>query len=117
MGKPVRPVHCHDLDIMAQTIFGQARSEPMAVKIAAARTILDLWLDEGTPETISEVCLEKGRFSCWAFDHPGLAELHDVGPYDVDYCEALAAAATVLADDLHAAVRAREVMNEETKDG
>lgn len=57
-----------DLDTMARTVFGEARGESDAGKIAVAHVILNRAKVPGKTwwgDTIAEVCHKPWQFSCW----------------------------------------------------
>jgi len=70
------PASGKDIDILARTIFGEARSEIWEGQIAVAwairnRVVMDLWSDKKRDwwgEGWAEVCLKKWQFTCWQ-DH------------------------------------------------
>lgn len=59
-----------DLEILAKTIFGEARGEykkingGLASLIAIGNVILNRFKKEGN-KTVKEICLKKYQFSCW----------------------------------------------------
>jgi N-acetylmuramoyl-L-alanine amidase len=65
----------HDLDILARTIYGEARGEfakygPSAL-IAVANVIINRWKRGGKyGKTITEVCFKPKQFSCWDVNDP-----------------------------------------------
>ena len=72
-----------DLDILARTLWGEARGESLAGQIAVAWTIrnrveMDLHND-GKPDWWGEgyagICLKKYQFSCWNKNDPNYAYL------------------------------------------
>ena len=93
-----------DIQILARTLYGEARGESWAGKVAVAwvvrnRAELDLHND-GKPdwwgEGIAGVCLKPWQFSCWNADDPNRDKLLKVTPADPFFRECLAAAAAVL---------------------
>jgi len=90
-----------DIDILAKTIFGEARGEPLAGQIAIGwvvinRATIDLKGD-GKPdwwgEGIRGVCLAPWQFSAWNPDDPNRALLDRITTRDptFHYCYAVAA--------------------------
>ena len=72
-----------DQDILARTIYGEARGEGQAGMVAVANTILNrhaLW--DKHPHfghgTIESVCLAPWQFSCWNENDPNLPKLKAV---------------------------------------
>ena len=68
----------HDLDLLARTIYGEARGEfakygPAAL-IAVGNVIVNRWKRRGKFGcTLAEVCLKSKQFSCWNEDDPNRA--------------------------------------------
>lgn len=55
-----------DIDILARTIYGEARGEPWEGKIAVAWVVRNRAERGGWwGDTIREVCLKPWQFSCW----------------------------------------------------
>lgn len=56
-----------DLDILARTIFGEARGEPYEGMVAVGRTIANRWKSDKWygAEFIAEVCQMPWQYSCW----------------------------------------------------
>lgn len=73
-----------DINILARTLYGEARGEyassgPAAL-IAIANVILNRLKKGGRfGNTISQVCLKPKQFSCWNENDPNLALLKDEG--------------------------------------
>ena len=65
----------HDLDILARTLYGEARGEygtsGPAAFIAIGNVIMNRF-QRGGPygKTITEVCLKARQFSCWNSNDP-----------------------------------------------
>jgi len=86
-----------DLDIAARTIWGEARGEPDAGKIAV------MWVIRNRAEvggwwgdTVKDVCLKKWQFSCWNSDDPNRAKIEALSKDSPDYRHCVAIAAQVL---------------------
>lgn len=67
----------HDMEIMAKTIFGEARGESEEGQIAVACCILNRfkfgrWY---AGKTIAETCQKPWQFSCWNPNDPNRAKL------------------------------------------
>jgi len=64
----------HDLDILARTLYGEARGEyPQsgpAGLIAVANVIVNRFKKGGFGQTITEICLKPRQFSCWNTNDP-----------------------------------------------
>ena len=90
-----------DQDIMARTIFGEARGESHEGKLAVANVILNrfsLWDSHphfGTG-TIESVCLAPWQFSCWNENDPNLAIIKAVSFSDPVFAECLQIASDAL---------------------
>lgn len=67
-----------DLDIMARTIYGEARGQPYEGKKAVAHVILNRLLRYVNDNTISKVCLRHLQFSCWNRGDPNVVTLQTV---------------------------------------
>ena len=90
-----------DLDVMARTLFGEARGEPLEGKIAVAWVIRNRadhpgWWGSG----IAGVCKQDRQFSCWNENDPNRAKLLAGTPKDEMFRECLAAVAAVLSDNV-----------------
>lgn len=93
-----------DIDIMARTIWGEARGEPHEGMQAVACVILSRVFDaKGRwPDTPAEVCLQPYQFSAWNKSDVNRPKLAGVGLQDAKFreCYAIAAAAVAgLIDD------------------
>lgn len=91
-----------DIEILARTLYGEARGEPWEGKIAVAwvvrnRVETDIHSD-GKPDWWGEgyeaVCLKPAQFTCWS-DH-NRAALESVTPDDPVFRDCLAASAAVM---------------------
>lgn len=54
-----------DAQLLALTIYGEARGEPIEGRIAVASVIRNRLLAKHFGATYREVCLQKWQFSCW----------------------------------------------------
>jgi spore germination cell wall hydrolase CwlJ-like protein len=74
-----------DVDILARTIWGEARGEGKLGREGIAAVVLNR-LKRGQPDrfgaTIADVCLTPQQFSCWNSDDPNLAKLKRVDETD-----------------------------------
>lgn len=75
-----------DLDIMALTLYGECRGEPLAGQTGVAWVIKNRWLHPGwwsrnrdgiNDDTIAAVCLDPWQFSCWNPSDPNRKKLDD----------------------------------------
>lgn len=90
-----------DLDVMARTIWGEARGEPLEGKLAVAWVIKNRadhpgWWGHG----LAGVCRQPWQFSCWNADDPNRAKLIGVTARDEMFRESLMVAAGVLSGNL-----------------
>jgi spore germination cell wall hydrolase CwlJ-like protein len=67
----------HDMEIMAKTIFGEARGEPEEGQIAVACCILNRFKSGRwyAGKTIAETCQKPWQFSCWNKNDPNAKKL------------------------------------------
>ena len=92
-----------DLDILARTIFGEARGESFEGKMAVAHVVInrvnrrhsDRWA------TIAQACLDYRQFSCWLEEDPNIALITDVDVNDPVFRECLLAGLSALAPRAH----------------
>lgn len=56
--------------LMALTVYGEARGEPIEGKIAVAHVINNRIQDNRWPDTLIGVVLQPKQFSCWNDDDP-----------------------------------------------
>ena len=89
-------------DILARTLWGEARGESLAGQIAVAWTIRNRVFDGKAKSWWGEgydgVCLKPWQFSCWNKNDPNYAYLSGVKPIPgAQYVQALNAADQVMA--------------------
>lgn len=84
----------HDLDILARTIYGEARGEPFEGRIAVGRIIINRWQSGRwfAGKTIAETCRKPWQFSCWNASDPNRAKLSAISPTDPTMQECIRAA-------------------------
>jgi N-acetylmuramoyl-L-alanine amidase len=72
-----------DLDVLARTIFGEARGEPYEGKWGVGRTIVNRWRSKKWfgGESIAEVCQRPFQYSCWNEGDPTRQRMVDAS-YD-----------------------------------
>ena len=78
------------IDILARTIWGEARGEPAGGMAAVASVIMNRvahprWWGTDVPS----VCEKRWQFSCWNMDDPNRAKLLAVTPVDPQFRIAL----------------------------
>lgn len=56
----------NDLQLLAQTVYGEARGEPYIGQVAIAAVVLNRLEDERFPDTVSGVIYQPGAFTCVA---------------------------------------------------
>ncbi len=88
-----------DMDILARTIWGEARSEPREGRIAVAHVAFNRLYDTRWPNEadMAGVCLQSLQFSCWNTTDPNrtmMARLSMADPM-LQECMAIAWAAFV----------------------
>lgn len=86
----------YDFDILARTIYGEARGEPWIGKVAVAHVVLNRMNDPRWPNTVAEVCLQRKQFSCWNPDDPMRPKVLAVDGATIPFQECLWAAYSVL---------------------
>jgi N-acetylmuramoyl-L-alanine amidase len=86
------------LDVMARTIFGEARSEPWEGKLAVGWVIQNRATQGGWwGSTVPAVCRKARQFSCWNPTDPNRLRCERVGLRDdTMFRQCVAAAACVL---------------------
>jgi len=106
------PVIMNDVEILARTIYGEARGEKIPGKEGIANVILNrvrkaksrggnYWWGS----TVHEVCLKKWQFSCWNINDPNRAKLLQVSAGNRTYQTCLRIARRAIAGTLKDATR------------
>lgn len=91
----------HSLDVLARTLWGEARGEGEQGMQAVACVVLNRAAKKGwMGKTVAEVCLKPWQFSCWNADDPNREKLLKVGPADPQFKIALQVATDALAGRL-----------------
>ena len=67
----------HDMEIMAKTIFGEARGETREGQVAVACCILNRFKSKKwfSAKTIAGVCQKPWQFSCWNKNDPNAQKI------------------------------------------
>jgi N-acetylmuramoyl-L-alanine amidase len=67
----------NDLDVLARTIWGEARGEPQEGRVAVARVILNRFNSKKWfgAKTIAATCQKPWQFSCWNVNDPNRAKM------------------------------------------
>lgn len=88
-----------DLDIMARTVWGEARGESREGKLAVAWVIMNRQMAGKwyAGEYISQTCQKARQFSCWNREDPNRALLTKLALRDSTFRECVWAAAAALA--------------------
>lgn len=86
-----------DLDVMARTIWGEARGQDLGGKIGVAWVIKNRadnpgWWGKG----VADVCKQPWQFSCWNENDPNRQKLIGVTPQNEMFRDCLMVAAAVL---------------------
>lgn len=89
-----------DIDILARTLWGEARGEGLVGMEAVACVILNRKRDQRWPDTIASVCQQPHQFSCWNLTDPNRLKIDDVDHNDPAFTRAYAIAAMAVADML-----------------
>ena len=66
-----------DLEVLARTIYGEARGESYPGKLAVGKTIVNRAADPRWPDRIKDVCVQPYQFSCWLNGDPNRQRLLD----------------------------------------
>ena len=81
------------IDILARTIWGEARGEGVIGMTAIAHVVLNRVEHSGWwGSDVISVCLKTFQFSCWNSDNPNRNKLINVDQSDKQFSEALAIA-------------------------
>lgn len=89
-----------DLDVLARTIYGEARGEPPIGQRAIAHVILNRTLRPGRfGFGVIGVCLKRAQFSCWNDEDPNRLTIMSVQYTAPQFLRCVAAAAGALAGE------------------
>ena len=70
------PSILEDIDILARTLYGEARGETVAGRIAVAWTVVNrVKANSWWGKTIKDVCLYPWQYSCWNKNDPNMPKL------------------------------------------
>lgn len=89
-----------EIDILARTIWGEARGQGVEGMAAVAAVILNRVRDPRWPNTVRGVILQPKQFSMWTAGDPNGAQAMKAGPETPMFPEALAVAAAALSGAL-----------------
>jgi len=100
-GEPAMADHV-DVDVLARTLWGEARGEGRAGMEAVACVILNRAdkRQKRWPNQVAEVCQQRLQFSCWNPNDPNLARLRRVEASDPTFKIALEVAGIAVAGNL-----------------
>ena len=104
--EPSTPEIDEDIDIMARTLWGEARSEDVQGMQAVACVIMNryrenIWYSKHNGEhSIKAVCLKPMQFSCWNDNDPNAEMCAKVDTKDRRFVQALEIAAAAKAGKL-----------------
>lgn len=93
------PLTYADADVLARTIYGEARSEPFAGQVAVATVILNRWRSGKwfSRPTLAATCQLPGAFSAWLDNDPNKPKMLGVGLDDQWFQQAWSAGLSALA--------------------
>jgi N-acetylmuramoyl-L-alanine amidase len=97
----MRPPDDHDFEIMARTIFGEARGEPVTGQIAVAHVIINRWRSGKwfAAPSLAGVCVKRLQFSCWNSSDPTYRRLITASTTELAPFEAIARHAVANPDE------------------
>lgn len=89
------------VDVLARTIWGEARGEGIAGMQAVASVVINRATRGGWwGADVVSVCRKPYQFSCWLRTDPNLVQLLAVGPDDARFAQAIQIAAQAVAGAL-----------------
>ncbi|HVO17344.1 MAG TPA: cell wall hydrolase [Alphaproteobacteria bacterium] len=82
-----------DVDVVARTLYGEARGQPLDGIVAVASVVMNRARRGAYGATPAEVCLRPWQFSCWNARDPNRAIIERVQPgtFLFDVCRLVAA--------------------------
>jgi len=83
----------HDRDILARTLFGEARANDVDDAQAIASVILNRVNYKNWPNKVADVCLQPWQFSCWNQNDPNRDRILQASGAWWEDCKAIAAMA------------------------
>lgn len=85
--KRLSPKEQEDIDLIARTVYGEARGEQSSRALQAiAHVILNRMRDKNNwPSSIKEVILQKEQFSCWNEKDPNFYKIQSVSFNNKDF--------------------------------
>lgn len=105
---PLVSVTDADIDVMARTIWGESRGEPLLGQVAVGWIIVNRVLAAAKDKahfgwwgtTVPTVCLAKAQFSCWLPDDPNASKLRAATLQQTSFQRAFGVACLVLSGDI-----------------
>lgn len=85
-----------NIDILARTIWGEARGEDMRGRIAVANVVMARVADPRWPDTVRGVCLQPLQFSAWNIGNPNREQMLAVDNDDEIFVECVAIARSAI---------------------
>lgn len=69
-----------DIDILARTIYGEARGESERGQIAVGLVVMNRYRSNKwfAGQTIADTCTKKRQFSCWNLEDPNLDKIRNM---------------------------------------
>lgn len=99
-GKSVSGVNERDKDILARTMWGEARNQGERGMQAVANVVMNRTRSSRWPNTPADVCLQTWQFSAWNTGDPNRAKMQTVTVNDSRFRSALAIAEQALRGQL-----------------
>lgn len=98
MPENVVALHKGDAEVLARTLYGEARGEGIAGMTAIAWVVVNRAKREGGrfPDTVTGVCKQLYQFSCWSKNDPNYQLCHAVTEADPSFALALYVSMAVL---------------------
>jgi len=94
------PVLLDDIDVLARTLYGEARGEGEEGQRAVAHVVLNrVMLQSWYGKTISGVCLRDKQFSCWNDNDPNRLTITALDISSAGYQQALRVACQAVFSD------------------
>lgn len=78
-----------DIDVLARTIWGEARGQPDDGQIAVANVVMNRVMDRRWPNTVRGVVLQPWQFSAWNAADPNRPKMLAVNETDPAFVRAL----------------------------
>ncbi|MEQ9347752.1 MAG: cell wall hydrolase [Thalassospira sp.] len=80
----------NDIDILARTIFGEAKANSTADAEAIANVVMNRCMLPNWPSTPAEVCQQAWQFSCWNTNDPNRARIMNASGDWFKKCQSIA---------------------------